>query len=319
MRATSWIIVLAVAVLSVGCATGELSRKLSLQPLPKSLTMKRQEPGHNLIIDRKVVEDGVTGIDVVVGNLPRVMSTRWMEELADGARRYSFWLPKVGYRGDDRLDCNDDETSNRRERCREEERVLQRTVFRAVLYRGETAVGHYDAVINKRAYQSATLMPFGEGQRLGANLNQLLISSDGRFGVTTNGMLVSLDDVEDLRQLPPGTFERYPSPVVIQSKSAETDEGHGFIGQVRKLFPDPLNLKGKRYLGQEDAWVVWRKFTSLSEWPDKVMTCVSYNMGPGVMTWNGIMAAGQTVVALSSPDCLRGTPSDVQPREEVAP
>lgn len=304
---------------SAGCATGDFSREAGFQPQPKSLVGRRHEPGHSLIIDRKVVDDGVAGIDVVVASLPRPIPTRWMRELVDESRRYSFWTPKVGYRGDDQLDCNDDKTPKRRERCQEEQRVLQRLVFMAVLYRGETAVGFYDAVVNQRASQSVTLLSYGEGKRLGDNLNQLLISSDGQFGVTTRGQLVDLASVADLRQLPQGIFDRFPSPANIQSKSAESDEGYGFIRQIREQFFDPLNLKGKRYLGREDAWVVWKRFTSLNHWPDKMLSCVSYPMGPGVMTWNGIMAAGQTVAALSSPDCLRGTPSDTPPREEAAP
>lgn len=305
MKATSWLLLLGVVLLSAGCATGDFTRQAGFEPRSKSIEIKREEPGHGLIIEAATLEDE-RGLDVVMGVVPNpLFHRRWLEELVDASRPYSFWLPKVGYRSEEGLDCNQLKSPEREKKCKAEQRVLKRLSFRAILYRGETAVDFYDAVINPKVSRSFTLLPFGKGRELGTDLHQLIVSSDGKFGLTTSGELVDLAQVETLGQLPTGFFERHPSPVVIQSKHRETDEGYGFIRLIDQMFPVIVNRGTNRYWGQPDTKVVWQKYTDLTHPFDRILTCVSYRMGPGMMVVGGVVAAVQTGRAIAVDDCLK--------------
>lgn len=297
-RIVIWCLLLSAAMLS-GCAM------LGGEPRHKSIENRREEPGHGYVIPEALLENS-NGIDVGVGLvLPPVVSNRWREDLVDPARPYSFWFPKVGYRGDDDMDCNDPMFESRREKCQEDRRVVTRIVFRAILYRGETSVGWYNALINSRVTESITLLPFGEREKLGSGLNQLLISSDGQFGITTQGKLVDLKEVKDLRQMPPGFFAQHPSPITLATKRLSTSEGRALMVYLREKFPETLTVRGKRYRARPDAKVVWDRYTALDQWPDQILTCTSYSMGPGRMAIGGAFAAMDALRAVIVDDCLK--------------
>lgn len=307
-------ILLLIALFATGCAELPRQAGLVVSP-PNSLETRRQEPGHNLLIGAELIAPDVLGIDVVVGSLPRPLPTRLLDDLVDANRPYSFWVPKIGYRGDDSLDCNDGEILDRDKQCREEKRVLQRETFRALLYRGEVAIGSvYWAIINRGATYTITLLPYGQGKVLGQGLNQLIISSDGQFGITTNGFTVDLSAVKDLRHLPEGFFERNPSLANIRSKDIESDEGYEFMGMLRKQFSDAYYLRSspdQRYRGRPEAKVVWQTYTNFEHWPDRVMTCTSYRADPSLITAplspvKTVIAMGQAVnAAWIQEDCLK--------------
>lgn len=323
---SSVILSLAVVLLTAGCANVALKAGLTVLP-PNSLEIARhEEPGHSLVVDASLINEDAKGIDVVVGSLPRPIPTRLMSELTDPARSFVFWMPKVGYRGAN-LNCDDPKLPQREVKCQGEVRVLQRVTSRAIIYRGETAVGIHRAVINPRATQTVTLMPFGQGKVYGTDINQLVISSDGKFGITTRGLMVDLEAVGDLRQLPSGFFQRYPSPATVVSRDINSDEGHGFIAGLRQMFPETLYFRDRpelRFRARPEAWEVWRRYASMEFWPARVLSCASYRAtGNPLTTPLAPLKAGITLAQVVNAiwvqdDCLQPYPQG-EMKEEIAP
>lgn len=281
MRLVTWILSLALTVLT-GCASLPRESGFEVRVVEP---VGRQEPWQNRAINRAVFSS--EGVALMYVRLPQPLPSYWRQELVDTARTY--------------------ETS---EAGRKVRRALIREVFRAVVVR-DGATQTYDAVVDHEGRGFLVFVPLTTADTLlGQSL--LILSSDGKWGMTSLGERVEFPSGFDPRALPKDFFVQYRSPItqVIRLEPKKDEYAWRILNSLVQSFPQPFWLRGRdeAYLGKPDVLEVLGQFTSLEGMTDKLLTCTSLKAGPAtvaalplVMTLYGIQAGA----ALAKEDCLK--------------
>lgn len=280
MRLATWMISLALMVLT-GCASISRDSGFEVQTVRP---MGRQEPWQNRTINRAPFSP--EGVALIYVRLPQPLPSYWKQELVDTDRVY--------------------ETS---EAGRKVRRPLFREVFRAVVD-GNGATQTYDAVIDgdDRGIRGFMVFaPLTEADRLlGQSL--LILSSDGRWGMTTLGVRVEFEKGFTSDQL--GTAPPSRITQVIRLGPKRDEYAYQLLVRLVNAFPKPFWLRGRNeaYLGKADVVDVLAEFTSVEGVADKLLSCTSLKLGPAtaaalplVATIYGIQAGR----ALAVDDCLK--------------
>lgn len=244
--------------------------------------MGRQEPWQNRAIRRAVFSQA--GVALVYVRLPQPLPERWKKEFVDPARTY---LVPDGRR--------------------KVPTPLIREVFRAVAVydHGETQV--YDAIVDRDVKGFMVLVPTQDAARIeGKHL--YILSSDGKWGMTTRGVQVEFDPGFAPERVPAGTDS--PVTQVIRLDPAANEHAFKVLDQVVRAFPLPFWLRGRSegYLGKADVVTVLAEFTSVEDAADRLLSCTSLKLGPataGALPIVGVLYGYQAVRALSKEDCLK--------------
>ncbi len=255
----------------------------------------RQEPWQNRAINREAFVP--TGVAVVYVTLPQPIPEKWKREFVDPDRIYT--VP---------------------DGPRKLRKPLVRAVFRAVAFFGPGQTETYDAVVDQEARGFMVFVPLVDAERIrGQSL--LILSSDGKWGMTTLGAFVEFETGFAPDRLSVGFFATRPSPVrqVIRVKPDQhdgrtylsTDEVLGKkVAETVATFSLPFWLRGQAasYLGKPDIATVLAEFTSVDGVPDRLISCTSLKLGPGSASALPIVAAVygvQAGIALAKEDCKK--------------
>ncbi len=245
-----------------------------------------QDPWQHRAIRRDVFAS--EGVALVYVRLPQPLPNYWRQELVDTARVY--------------------ETSE--EAGRKVRRPLIREVFRAIVM-GRGATQTYDAVVDRDGRGFLVFAPLTVADVLpGQSL--LILSSDGKWGMTSLGQRVEFPPGFDPKGLPGDFFVQYPAPItqVIRLEPEKDEYARRILDGLAQSFPQRFWLRGKdeAYAGKPDVLDVLGAFTSLEGAIDKLLSCTSLKIGPStaaaaplVATLYGI----QAVRALTAEDCLK--------------
>lgn len=246
----------------------------------------RQEPWQNRSLNREVFT--AEGVAAVYVKLPQPVPTRWSREFVDLDRTYEV-----------------------RDGNRKVRKPLAREVFRAaVVYSpGQTVI--YDAVLDRRVQGFTVFIPLVDAERVyGKSL--LILSSDGKWGMTTRGALVEFEQGFAPDRLPAGFFTDHPSTVtqVVRLNPVENEHARQALDGVAALFPIRFFLRdqGGAYVGTPDIVTVLSEFTSVEDVPDRLISCTSLKLGPGSIAMPQItvaLYAVQAGIALAQDDCRR--------------
>jgi hypothetical protein len=120
---------------------------------------------------------------------------------------------------------------------KDDQRVLRRSVWRAVVFDGVDPIRTYNAVTNPSRTAMFVLVPGGEEKVKGLlQQNLTLVSGDACFVQTTRRDIVPLA----AGKLSGGFFGSHPSPVtsdMIHIMDGATEMGRRFLGDLRSRFP----------------------------------------------------------------------------------
>ncbi len=196
--------VLLVAFLLGGCAS------TGYKIADKQSALEPQEPWQSVVLwDVDIRKE--QSFAVIRIPLPTPLSSVWRWDMNDHHRTYS-----VG----------------------KDERVLRRSVWRAVAFDGTGPVRTYNAVPNPGRTAMFVLVPGGEEKANGLlRQNLTLISGDACFVQTTKRDIVPL---AEHGKLPDGFFGSHPSPVtsdMIHIMDESTEAGRRFLEDLRSRFP----------------------------------------------------------------------------------
>lgn len=246
----------------------------------------RQEPWQNRAISRHVFSPA--GVAVVYIKLPQPIPEKWKKEFVDPARTYEV-----------------------KDGPRKFRKPLVREVFRAVALYGPGETVTYDAVVTPSVQGFTVFVPLTDAERIrGKSL--LILSSDGKWGMTTRGALVEFEKGFVPSQLPAGFFADHPSIVtqVIKLDPVENEHARQALDGVASAFPVRFSLRDKdgAYVGKSDVATVLAEFTSVENVPDRLISCTSLKLGPGsaaALPIVGVFYGIQAGVALSKDDCMK--------------
>lgn len=238
------LIMLLIFALLSGCAT--LGRQAGFQVQERE-SFGTQEPWHNLVLKENVFE--IQAINVAYISLPQPVPERWREE---------FRHTRTGM-------------------------LLQRWVFRALVYRGESFAGIFDAVLNKQRTGFFVLLPNGSNTE--NNLNLVVLSSDAKWLMTTRGGLVNLSGEQSTIELPSGFFRDHlsPFPRIVEMRRSDP-AGKKFIEDLEEMFHRRLMVREKMYVGRGDAKFVADNFTKGDNVLDNIVSCGSLSASMAVAT-----------------------------------
>lgn len=269
--------VIALVTLLTGCASFKQDAGFDVQSKTAFVLKARQEPWHNVVVMGDLREQKEIAVAVV--NLPEYLPTKWKEELVDKARTYTVKLP------DGRL----------------LRKPLERVVMRAVAYT-ETGrfVELFDAVISERTREFYVLLPSERVEEV-KRYQLAILSSDGTWLMTTQREMVELKEGQDLNKLPQGFFAEHPSPLrqVIPVKRS-----HGVFQGLLATFPDRYTTRGVVYSGRPDADTILSQFTSLETASDKIISCGSLAISPGMVTFGVALSVVRNISVATQKDCL---------------
>lgn len=281
MRLAPWILSLAIALLT-GCSSLPRDSGFEVRTVEP---MGRQDPWQNRAIN--LAPFTPKGVAVLYVRLPQPIPSFWRQEFVDPARVY--------------------ETTEAGRKVRQ---PLVREVFRAIVI-GNGVTQTYDAVVDREGrgflvFVSLTVADTLPGQSL------LILSSDGKWGMTSLGERVEFPSGFDPRAVPRDFFVQHRSPItqVIRLEPEKDEYARRVLDGLAQSFPKLFWLRGKdeSYAGKPDVADVLAQFTSLEGVADKLLTCTSLKAGPAtaaalplVATLYGI----QAVRALSVDDCLK--------------
>lgn len=246
----------------------------------------RQEPWQNRSLSREVFT--AEGVAAVYVKLPQPLPVKWSKEFVDPDRTYEV-----------------------REGNRKVRRPLVREVFRAAALYGPGQTVIYDAVVDRRVQGFTVFIPLSDMERIrGRSL--LILSSDGKWGMTTKGQLVEFEKGFAPDRLPPGFFAEHPSLVtqVIRLDPIENEHARQALDGVAAAFPVRFFLrdKGGAYVGTTDIATVLAEFTSVEGVPDRLISCTSLKLGPGsasALPLVGAFYGIQAGIALAKEDCKK--------------
>lgn len=176
---------------------------------------------------------------------------------------------------------------------------------------GTGATQTYDAVVDREGRGFLVLAPITAADALpGQSL--LILSSDGKWGMTSLGERVEFPTGFDPKVLPTDFFLRHPAPVtqVIRLEPRKDEYALRILDDLGHSFPKLFWLRDKieAYAGKADVIDVLVRFTALEGWADKLIKCTSLKVGPATATALPLVAAlygYQAVSALSKEDCLK--------------
>lgn len=246
----------------------------------------RQEPWQNMSINFGPFKP--EGVTVVYVKLPQPLPQHWKEEFVDNARTYEV---RVGQR-----------------RLR---KPVVREVFRAVVVGSSGKVQTYDAVVDEQLRGLSVYVPVDKVEVVrGQSL--LILSSDGKWGMTIRGEKVEFKKGFAPDQLPAEFFRNHPSTVMqVIRLNPNTDEfARAMLDDLVRRFPKPFSVDGRpdEYLGKTDVSIVFSEFTSLEGIPDQLISCTSLKLVPGstaLLPITSVLYGYQAVRALSMEDCKK--------------
>ncbi len=269
-------------ILLAGCASLKKDAGFEVQSkTAMQLMQSRQEPWHNVAVmgDLRELEE----IAVAVVNLPEPIPTVWKGELMDKGRTYTVKL------SDGRV----------------LRKPLERVVFRAAAYTADGRfVELFDAVITSQARAFLVLLPANRAEELkGRQLG--ILSSDASWLMTTQRERVALREGQDVNQLPPGFFEEHPSPLrqVIVVK-----RDHPVFQDLLGMFSNHFTIRGVPYSGRPDADIVLSQFTGLETASDKIISCGSFAISPGMVALGVAISVVRNIAVANEKDCLNPNP-----------
>jgi hypothetical protein len=234
--------ILAVFALLSGCAS--ISRTSGFTVRERE-SFGPQEPWHNLVLRENV--SAVNAVAVVYVPLPQPVPQRWLDE---------FKHTRNG-------------------------QLLQRWVFRALLYRGESFTGIFDAVLNKQRTGFFVLLP--NENYTGNNL--VILSSDTKWLMTTKGGVVDLIKKQSLLELPAGFFQEHPSQITqVVEMRRNNPAGKKFLADLEEMFPRRVPAHGKVYFGRGDTKYVADNFTAGDNTLDNIVSCGSLSANMAMIT-----------------------------------
>lgn len=263
-----------IALLS-GCASLETESGYQVQA--KSASAIRQEPWHNVTImgDIRSVET----LAVAPFNLPEPFPIRWEEELLDEGRVYMAkqidgkMVPKP----------------------------LVRVVERALLYDEEGRLLElFDAVFFPDQMRFYVLLPSERAQALKGH-QMVIVSSDGTWLMTGRKKIVKLPVGQDLQQLPSGFFREHPSEL---RQTFILERPDPILADLEWRFSERFSVQGVAYSGQRDALTILSKWTSLNSVTDRVISCGTFTVAPGMMPVSVAISLARNVYVASRADCL---------------
>ncbi len=281
MRLAPWILSLVIALLT-GCSSLPHDSGFEVRTVEP---MGRQDPWQNRAIN--LAPFTPKGVAVLYVRLPQPIPSFWRQEFIDSARVY--------------------ETI---EAGRKVRRPLVREVFRAIVI-GNGVTQTHDAVVDREGRGFLVFAPLTAADAFpGQSL--LILSSDGKWGMTSLGERVEFPSGFDPRAVPRDFFVQHRSPItqVIRLEPEKDEYARRILDGLAQSFPKLFWLRGKdeSYAGKPDVADVLAQFTSLEGAADKLLTCTSLKAGPAtaaalplVATLYGI----QAVRALSVDDCLK--------------
>lgn len=246
----------------------------------------RQEPWQNRSLNREAFT--AEGVAAVYVKLPQPVPTKWLKEFVDTDRTYEV-----------------------KEGVRKVRKPLVREVFRAAVLYGPGQTVIYDAVIDRRVQGFTVFIPLVDAERVrGKPL--LILSSDGKWGMTARGTLVEFEKGFAPERLPAGFFTDHPSTVtqVIRLNPVDNEHARQALDGVAAAFPIRFFLrdKGGAYVGTTDIATVLAEFTSVDGVPDRLISCTGLKLGPGSASALPIVAAVygvQAGIALAKEDCKK--------------
>jgi|GEM_PF-3573910 len=242
----------------------------------------RQEPWQNRAISRDVFRP--EGVALVYVRLPEPLPEKWKKEFVDPHRTYEV-----------------------QEGRRKVPKPLVREVFRAVAIYGPGNAKIYDAIVDQGVKGFRVLVPVSDMRHIeGKSL--YILSSDGKWGMTTLGSLLEFEKGFAPDRVPAEPSSRVTQVVHLQP-GANEHALRALLG-IAHSFPQPFWLRGKdeAYLGKPDIVTVLTEFTSVEGVPDRLISCTSLKLGPGTAAALPIVAAlygYQAVSALAKEDCLK--------------
>lgn len=247
MKYYKFFIVVAVIALLSGCAS--ISRQAGFQVQERE-GLSVQEPWHNLVLRENVSE--VNAVAVAYVPLLQPVPQKWQEE---------FKHTRTGI-------------------------LLQRWVFRALVYRGESFAGIFDAVLNKQRTGFFVLLPNENGVQYAGN-NLVILSSNAKWLMTTSGEFVDLPKAkgQSFLELPTGFFREHPSQIIQIVEMRRSDpSGKKFFADMEEMFPRRLMAHGKVYSARGDAKYVGDNFTAGVSIPDRLVSCGSLSANMAMIT-----------------------------------
>jgi hypothetical protein len=263
----------ALVVLS-GCASIKEGSGFTVQP--KSAEVVRQEPWHNVTLMGNV--SAIETLAVGPFNLPEPFPLKWENELVDEGRVY----PAKQVDG------------------KVVSKPLVRVVERALLYNEDGRLLElFDAIFHPDYRMFFVNLPLERAAALRGHL--VIVSSDGTWLMTGRKKMVTLPVGQDLRQLPQGFFREHPSDLrqVLTLKSPDP-----IISYLKWRFSETLVVNDIWYSGTKDAKTIMGKFTNLSSVADRVISCGSFTVSPGLIPVFVAISLVRNIHVATQEDCL---------------
>lgn len=249
-------VMLVVFALLSGCAT--MGRITGFSPQTRE-SFDVQEPWHNLVLRENVAE--VKAVAVAYVPLPQPVPQRWQGE---------FRYTRTGM-------------------------LLQRWVFRALVYRGESFTGIFDAVLNKQRTGFFVLLPLDNNGSAYVGNNIVILSSNAKWLMTTSGKLVDLPAEQSLMELPSGFFREHPSVLTQVVEMHRSDPaGKKFLADLEEMFLQKLVFRVKKYSGRGNAQFVFNVLTSEKYVVDRLISCGSLTASLAWLNPIGLAVSGGT-------------------------
>ncbi len=274
------IIGMIVLALLTGCASMKKDAGFEVQSKASQVLQIRQEPWHNVTVmgDLRTLDE----MAVAVVNLPEWLPTAWKEELVDKGRTYTIKLP------DGRL----------------LHKPLERVVLRAAAYTDDGRfVEQFDAVVTAKARALFILLPSDRAEEL-KRYQFVILASDASWLMTTQKEQVVLETGQDIGQLPPGFFVEHPSPL---RQTVVIKRSHTVFRDLMETFPNHFTIRGVSYSGRPDTDIILSQFTSLETASDKIISCGSLAISPGMIMFGVALSVVRNISVANQEDCLRGS------------
>lgn len=272
-----------------GCAS--LSKDSGFEVQPKSALKNRQEGWHNVTLQGDIRK--TQALTVAFVHLQQPLSTRWRAELVDQGRTYTVKLPDG----------------------RQLKKPLERVVERALCYTEDgRLISMFDADLEPTVLGFYVLMPPDQKKELCPNL--VIVPSDASWLLTTRSVVVPLQEGQELTQLPSGFFREHPSPLPLRHmalRSRQDEDGKKFLSYLERKYPFHFSVGGVPYSGRPDADIVLAEFTSLDTPLDKVISCGTLSVSPGLITVGLAVSMIRNGYVASQKDCLNGTRNEPKP------